>query len=110
MNNSLFRLLVFFLVQVSTLTAMSKETAEIPGADLACVLVAARHFQVEYPRAQLRHFVVQLSSRNKELEIVFVPIPPPGSTYLGGGNESGEEVHYVISRTSHKLIRTTYGR
>jgi hypothetical protein len=105
---SLIAILLF--LQEETATAKGGGIKDIRGDDLGCAVVAFQRHKKDYPEADLTHFVVQLRPRQKEVEVIFLPDPVPGSTLMGGKTEFGEEVHYVISKASHTVLKVTYGR
>jgi hypothetical protein len=111
MNTRYCLIVILCLIHLCNQIARGDEPVRISGNDLQCVLVAVQKFKVDQPKARLKHFVLEVNKRGQSVEIVFVPKPLLGPVYhLGGGNEYGNEVHYLVSRRSLKIVRTTWGR
>jgi hypothetical protein len=102
---------ILCLIHISGQIARGDEPVRISGNDLQYVLVAVQQFNVDQPKARLKNFVLELNKRGQSVEIVFAPKPILGPLYhLGGGNEYGNEVHYLVSRRSLRILRTTWAR
>jgi hypothetical protein len=111
MNTRYCLIFTLCLIQVCNQIAKGDEPVRIAGNDLQYVLVAVQQFKVDQPKARLKNFVLELNKRGQSVEIVFVPKPIFGPVYhLGGGNEYGNEVHYLVSRKSLQIVRTTWAR
>lgn len=99
--------------------ATTAGAVELQGADAEAIAYACKAFKRSYPEAHLKNFTVEIAGNQNEIEVIFVPNPTPrptvssGSDHVlsfGGSTVFGEEVHYHMSRSPLKILRTTYGR
>ncbi|MBC3874910.1 hypothetical protein [Undibacterium flavidum] len=108
MNKYLIFVLFFFVTTASVCTAETyngdkdiifpKGTVELSGSELNAVSIALKDFKkMKYKLKNYRVFIVP---KNKNYEIVFLPRDPIGTpTVRGGGNQFGDEVHYLVSES-----------
>lgn len=92
-------------------------TVSIPGWHAQAVAIALREFQGKPEKGEpaygdIRHYTVNIISREREVEILFAPKSGPKdwkNRTLGGRTQYGVEVSYHISKDL-KIIRTTFAR
>jgi hypothetical protein len=61
----------------------------------------------------LRHYAVEIERQGRQLEVVFVPEPPPlkpNEAGTGGSTIYGWEVHYIIALDRMKILEEHYAR
>jgi hypothetical protein len=55
-------------------------------------------------------YEVLVATHSDAIEVIFVPMQPPGRSLRGGETPAGKEIHYWISRQDFVLQKTTFGR
>jgi hypothetical protein len=104
------------LLQPLSALASAPESARLTGreAEALRVAVEAFHAKTHFPFGDLRHFTVEWKRHGKALEIIFIPDEPkhpgPRDPEVGGHTRYGQEVHYLVSLDSLKILKLEFAR
>jgi hypothetical protein len=92
-------------------------SVQLSGPQLSAATIALQRFQQIETAPDISHFHIRVEETAEIFEVIFIPDPveerdAKGARLIrrGGANIYGEEVHYVISRTTGEIIRTSFGR
>jgi hypothetical protein len=103
---------VYFAVSYGA--AWGADLVTLRGPALAAANVAIADFKKLNPKADLRHYSVELIRHGKDLEVTLIPdLPahfPPGRAGTGGETVYGPSMTYVVSIERLKILRFNFHR
>ena len=99
------------------LPVVSQEVVVIKGPELVACSVALEKFRREESKSSVENYSIEVTESPTAFEVVFIPNQPPQDPKsgrreitLGGKTIYGREVHYVVSKDTYKVIRTSFAR
>jgi len=94
--------------------ASADDIISLRAEELAAANLAITHFKRLNPRAELKHYQIELTRHRNELQVAFIADDPKQrkSTYArtGGGSMYGNDMTYVVSLPRLKIIRFNFNR
>jgi hypothetical protein len=109
--------LSLFAVTCFTACATSNVTPrQFTGREVAAISVATAAFKATtHGIPDLRHYTVEIAPRGRELEVTFIADPdppphPPNWAGTGGGSVYGQDIRFVVSLSTLKVVRFNFFR
>ena len=103
--------LLIMIAIVTTCIGSERKKFEMTALQVKACCVAMKDFTNTESTSDLNHFTVQVSEQNDSYEVVFIPDQVPGEpATLGGRTKYGQEVHYVISKSTWEIKRKSFAR
>ena len=107
------RLMLITIVAAAFLhsSGWASENSVLSGAQLKACMAALAEYERFAHKAPTEHYTVWVTDLPEGIEVVFVPYGPNDKiTTRGGTSEYGDEIHYLISRDTFKVVRVTFAR